>query len=279
MIRILIATIGLSFAATSSAMDFSTADALFQQRAEGLEKVMEARAAYGELAAQATGDDKLYAIGQMSRLDYVRGEILLPKSAATERKAIFKACMDNVNAISPQAFGSETEAYYTWKITCFTYWAEVATIIERGRNLGKLKKVIKGALPLTTNDSGDYVGTLEGGAIGRYIAAIYGNPGARAVGLYDIEKAKKLITEAWDANASEDRAFPEALSGADYFENVFVLSTILNEDGQTDESISELEDAIELIEELIVDDELPGGREYESKHQLERLKAKLAELS
>lgn len=281
MIRRMLAVVGLCIAASSAqAIDFSTADALFQKREEGKDKVLEARNAYASLVGQTSGADKLYAIGQMARLDYVLGEVLLPKSEKSKRKQIFSGCLDYVEGISPANYGEKTEDYYTWKLMCFAFWADSASVLERVGRVSELKGLISEALPLTTNDDGVYVGTLEGGAIGRYVGAIYGDPQAEPVGLYKPDVARKLIYEARNAASRSDRAFPEPLSGEDYFENTYTIASTLIKAGDNDTAIIELEDGIELIEDMIADGTLPKGREFEAKFILnDRLKPMLDDLN
>jgi hypothetical protein len=283
MIRSLIAVIGLSAASFAHAVpDFSAADAMFKTRSEGLAKVMQARDAYKALATTATGEDKVYAIAQMSRLDFIRGELLLVKPSegdtAAQRKAIFEECLTNVDAIKPSEFPASAEIYYTWKITCFAFWGEAAGPLERLGRVAELKALIKDGLELTTNASGEYIGTYDGGAMGRYVAAVYANPGARPVGLYKPEVALKLATAALAAGVSHDRAFPLALKGSDYYENVWVVGDVLRELGQKSEAVAKLEAGITELEERIADEELPAGREYEANFQLAKMKSLLVKV-
>jgi tetratricopeptide (TPR) repeat protein len=138
--------------------------------------------------------------------------------------------------------------------------------------------LIRDGLAATSNANGDYIGTYDGGALGRYIAGIYSNPGARPVGLYKPQDALTLVTAAYAAAPNADRAFPEALRGTDYYENVWVLGDVLRELGRKDDAIAKLQAAITELEGRIEDEDLPAGRGYEAQFQLGKLKSLLEKI-
>jgi hypothetical protein len=271
---LLISTLSTTTFASANG-DFDQADQLFAERAQGEATVLQAQAAYKKLLSKSQGADQLYAASQIARLSYYHGEVLTSRSEKDKRVSIFKSCADDIEIISPKKYGQETEAYYNWKLTCVTLWMESGRGLTSSqyRAVGNdLKTLIKKSLEFTTNDNGDYVGTYEGGAIARYVAAIYSNPNARAIGLYKPREALILINAATEADYHDSRAYPEPLSGEDYAENSFVMVKVLRENKKNSEATEYLNDAIEGLEDQQDSDELPVGRESEALHQLARLK-------
>ena len=109
-------------ASLAQAYDFTTADELFEQRAptkEGAEAISKALAAYIAALDTVTGDDKLYAVSQISRLYIYDGDMTRPESDKKARMRIFDNCLDTLKEhIHPDKVGA-TPQYYYYKVYCW----------------------------------------------------------------------------------------------------------------------------------------------------------------
>ena len=190
---------------------------------------------------------------------------------------VFDDCARNLDAINPTIIPVAAEIYYTWKITCLMFWFESANPLAQVSRVSELKGLIRDGLAATTNANNQYIGTYEGAALGRNIAAIYAFPGGRQIGLYKPEEALKLSSAALAAGLnSPDGAFPVSLSGKDYYENYWAVGNALRELGKKSEALAKIMAGINSIETRLEDDDLPARREYETIFQLQRLRDLLA---
>lgn len=248
---------------TSSAYgdaDLTEADALFARRSQGSEATKAARTAYENALPQLSNQNLVYAVSRMAQLDVYAGEILLPKSAKDQRRAIFERCHDELlPKIKPEVVG-ETAQYFYWSGTCLAFWAEAMNPIERAFKVPALKRALNGGFAQDTR--------YYGGGIKRLAAAVWSNPGARPVGLYKPEEALVKINEAL---ASE--AYPgDSNQGSSYYTNYKYKVTVLKELGRRAEALAVATTAISEIEELETANSLPAQLEPETLFELANLR-------
>lgn len=263
----------LLFAAASiaQAYDFTAADELFAQRApteEGAEAISKALAAYRSALDTVTGDDKLYAVSQISRLYIYDGDMTRPESDKKARMRIFDNCLNTLKEyLHPDKVGA-TPQYYYYKVYCLALWGKSAGPLRILVRAPALKRAISEGLKLDTR--------YEGGGLPRMVAAVYLNKKARPIGLYKPETALELVEAAIASEGVEDRAYPEILTGADIAENYYHYAEALLKNDRKDEAIEILEETITEYEELIELEALPVGREPEAEYYLEKLRERLA---
>ncbi len=262
----------LLFAVSSAAQayDFTAADELFDQRApteEGAEAISKALAAYSQALDTVTGDEKLYAVSQISRLYIYDGDMTRPESDKKARMRIFDNCLDTLKEhIHPDDVGA-TPQYYYYKVYCLALWGKAAGPLRILLRAPALKRAIREGLKLDTR--------YEGGGLPRMVGAIYLNSKARPIGLYKPTEALALIEQAIASEGVEDRAYPEILTGADVADNYYHYAEALLRNDRKAEAIEVLEQTIAEYEELIELDALPVGREPESRYYLEKLRNRL----
>ncbi len=267
---LLMSTLLLMAAANEQPYDFSTADALFAQRApteEGKEAIRRALAAYHSALDTVEGDDLLYAVSQISRLYIYDGDMTYPESAKRERMHIFDNCLATLKEyLHPDAVG-ETPQYYYYKVYCLALWGKAAGPLRVLLRAPILKRSISAGLKLDTR--------YEGGGLRRMVGAIYLNNKARPIGLYKPAEALRLLEEAIASEGVADRAYPEILTGADVSENYYHYAEALLKNGRKAEAIDILEQTIAEYEELIELEALPVGREPEARYYLQKLRDRL----
>ena len=267
LFQAVLAILVLHAATGAKAVDFSQADVLFKKRSEGVEATESARAAYESLVGAAAGAELVYAVSQIARLDIYQGEMLLPDASREERRRIFRRCYeDTAQRIKPELVGG-TPQYYFFAGTCLAFWAEVASPIERLTRVAELKRLIAGGLALDAR--------YYGGGIRRVASAVYANPMARAVGLYNPEESLRLVDEAISAEAYPGDPHP----GASYYSNHKYRTRALRELGRTTEAIEFANASLREIEELVAQGALPEGLEPETKFEMRELRELIEQMS
>lgn len=283
--RTLISTLGfgvasLAFASSALALDWSRADALFNQRATGRPAVADARQAYTSLLQQAqTKADKLRAATQLGRLAIYEGEMLLPKTARDERRSIFSQCWcadprtsglpprgtcatpGFIDQISPSRLGEAHPSYYFFHGACLSYWSEQGSLSERLAFSATIKTDIETGLGTDTR--------FEGGGIQRLKAGVQSNPATKALGFFNPTAALAAVDEA-----TASAPFPgDPLVGAEYYENWSMKASVLiqlhAEEPTGDwrnQALALLEAKIAEMDEKVADGALPVGHEPEFRH-------------
>lgn len=281
-------TLSLGLAAPALALDWSQADALFNQRKDNRAVIAQARTAYLGLLNQATTKaDKLRAVAQLGRLAVYEGEMVLPKNASADRKAVFSQCWcaqprvsgippfvsgscsspGFVDKISPAALGEEHPAYFYFHGVCLAYWGEQGTLSEKLAFTPKVVDDIEKGQTLDTR--------YEGGGIGRLAAGVYSNPAARPLGLYKPNEALELI----DAALAEQPFPGDPSNGSSYYDNWQGKASVLiqlHDDnpngGFRQQGIDMVTDKLTEMEEKIADDDLPAERSAEFHFNYKKLK-------
>ena len=247
-------------ATTSFAYDFSTADALFADREQGIDKVNEARAEYQKALSSVSGDELVYAVQKMSRLDTYHGD-LLPDGDNDSKKEIFGACLERLDSISPENVG-ETPEYYFFKATCLGLWAQANGVLE---SLQRTKELF-GYL-----DKGENLEpTFEGGGFFRIRGAVYAKlPAFNPFGpAKDLKKSKNYLERAIASEAYPGSENPDTETGEYHYNNYYYYAVTLKFLGENEEAAAVLKEAIDRIE----GGDLPVGREPETKVILGSLK-------
>lgn len=208
----------------AKAVDFSQADALFAQRAEGREKVQAARAAYQNLAAQSAkgSSDLIRATEYIARSYLYELNAYLDLNVEAQRKERKQLAADcwrkALETINPTNLGFQSPVYWYFRANCISREAEVSTALERLTNLSKLTESFDKGLAAPGGD------IYEGGGVMRVKAAVKANPEAKGIpgGLYNPEEALKLIDAAIATDAYPNNA-PGNLFCENYRRKVSVL--------------------------------------------------------
>ncbi len=209
------------FAASANlqAYDFSAADDLFTNRGEGPPTAALATQAYTTALGQTSGEDKIYAAVQIGRLALLQGVMYEKKIPVDVRKKTLDACLDAMDAIK-----SPRQEYYYFALSCIGARGKLATnLIERFIYARKMSAIQTDALKSTQDTDSRYVGGFEAGGILRVLAAVRGNPQARAVGLYNPEEALQFANAAVAARGGNYRPFKDFVSGQTYWDNHYYL--------------------------------------------------------
>jgi len=259
-------TLGLTAASLTAAADFSSADALFRQRAESYEKATQAHDAYEAMLASLQGEDLIYAVSQMARLDIYRGG-MNQGVANADKKAAFDHCMRDTAKIK----STGRQEYYYFYLACMGFRGKLGTDLERLNYGVKLRRIQPAALDASRNSSGQLLGGFEGGGILRVLSAVRANPMAKPLGLYDPQEALDFVKLALQSPERSYKPFPNPMRGEDFYENYFyeaqakVSLGIKDGDDQPVRAASRLLDAtISRLDDLEAIDELPAGREPET---------------
>jgi hypothetical protein len=258
------------------AADFSTADQLFAARAQGLAAVDAAKAEYRHQLGQVRNDqEKIYAIGQMSRLDIFVGGMLQGADVTQDvRNERLDECIGNVDQIA----ATKSQEYYYYYLSCIALRARQANMFERIK-YGLMMASIQGdALNSTKNSQGQYQGGIEGGGLLRVISAVRANTKAKPLGLYNAQEGVEFARYAVDTAKTYVRPFGE-LSGRDYFENYYYLARAEINLGMDEGSRARVEQgkqtvltALQKISDMKDFNELPPGREPETSFYEQELK-------
>jgi len=235
--------------------DFGTADALFVQRENNLEKIAQARAIYRK-ALDAKVDDRVYAMQHIGTLAYYEGELLTAEDNHKKRVEIFEQCLGDVKKISPDELGKEVPNYYLWKAACLALWGKSASSFSVAGRLDSLEKAMKKGLALDER--------FEGGGMHRLMGSVYLKsealwwiPGLSR--FYNPEKALKHIEVA-------------IKMGPQYYDAYLTKAEILKKLGRSDEGLKFLQTKKQEFEGK----RLPAGLEPESKAILQKMSEAVA---
>ena len=255
----------------ANAQDWRTAERLYAKRDTGRAAIAQARTAYKSILRQARGADAIRAVSQLGRLAIFEGEMVLPKTAHASRAAVYRDCWENVvERIKPSAESVRTRrahpAYFYFKAVCLAYWGEAIGPVRAISKAGELKETINKGRALDTR--------FEGGGIFRVGAALFSDTKARAIGLYNTNQALK------DADlALRQRAFPgDPNPGNLWFDNYQAKAMVLIRMGRKADAKRVLQVAVEEIEFLKEENELPRGRVPETEWNLRVMKRLLRSL-
>jgi hypothetical protein len=209
------------FAASASlqAYDFSAADGLFADRGAGPQSAALATQAYMEALGQTSGEEKIYAAVQIGRLASLQGVMYEGQIPLDVRKKVLESCIDSMNTIK-----SSRQEYYYFSLTCIGARGKLASnLFDKFHYARMLSGMEAAALKSTQDVNGRYVGGFEAGGILRVMAAVYGNPQAHAVGLYNPQKAFDFASAAVESGGGTYPPFKEFLSGKTYWDNYYYL--------------------------------------------------------
>lgn len=231
--------------------DFSSADTLYAQRENSLERIAEARAIYRKALSDAKGDDRVYAMQRIGALAYYEGELLTSEDNHKKRVKIFEQCLDDVKKISPEELGKEVPNYYLWKAACLALWGKSASSLSVVGHLDSLERAMRNGLALNER--------FEGGAMHRLMGSVYLKsemlwwiPGLNR--FYNPEKALKHI------NISIEM-------GPQYYDSYLTKAEILKKLGRSDEGLQFLQ----MKKREFDRKPLPYGLEPESKIILRKM--------
>lgn len=175
--------------AAYAAYDFTVADYHFGLRDGSLANVDAGLHAYADAIPFVAGDELLYAVERHSWLAYYKADALVPPNQHEARKQIFNQCLSVVDHIRPDRIGKKVEAYYFWKATCLSLWAQAAGKLSAAFRISELRSLIA---------DGQAVGTqyMKGGIL-RLAAAIYSfEPMLSWWDLYNPSKGLQLIDDS-----------------------------------------------------------------------------------
>lgn len=272
--QILISATTSAVLSTSYAADFATADALWQQRDQGIPILEQSRQAYLDVIAQGelTPEEMIHATTQLGRLAIFEGSNFHNKDSQEgidARRQLFGDCWKTyLPAINPvsnkkgslgdrtfgkaKPFSISTPNFFYWKAACMALYAEVSGTAENVVNVGRLTWTIRRGSELDT--------TYQGGGILRVHSGIISNAKAKPLGMYDPQMALQLIDTALAADP-----YPGTnVAGGEFCENYERKSLTLIELERGAEARALLEEHITTIEEAIELEELPEGREPET---------------
>lgn len=265
--RVIISLFVVMCSSAGLAVDFSAADALFQQRDNNLQAVRSAHTMYANLARGASGRDLIYAYEQMSRLRFYEG-LSLP--TRDERIATALNCVNEIEAI--KSVNNVTPvAYYYWKALCLLSWGRyneevdsIATIMRTGEMADLIEKGI-------STDA-----AYEGGGCYRLGAALYVKlPPINFFGpSQDLDRAARYVDLAMSSAAHESELDPETATG-DYFYKVYEAKARLQ---RAKRDIEGAKATIRTALARIHAGEIPVGREPETKLDEKDLNELLAEI-
>lgn len=265
--RLIISFFVLMSSLVGFAVDFSAADAMFQQRANNLPAVRSAHAMYATLARSAKGSDLIYAYEQMSRLRFYEG-LSLP--TRDERIATALKCVNEVEGI--RSVENVTPiAYYYWKALCLLSWGrynEEVDPIGTVKRSGEMADLIEKGVALDP--------TYEGGGCYRLGAALYVKlPAINFFGpSQDLNRASRYVDLAISSPAHDSELDPETATG-DYFYKVYEAKARLQRaQRDTEGAKATIHSALARIQA----GEIPLGREPETKLDEKDLNELLAEL-
>lgn len=282
-------------AAAARADIWTQADNLFAQRENDRNKIAQARTEYLTILNQVTtAGEKVRAVAQLGRLAVYEGEMLLPKTASAERKAIFGPCWcaepkvtgvpplvsgsckspGFVDKISPAAIGQNHPAYYYFRGVCLAYWGEQGSLAEKLAFTPWINDTLTEGLKLDTR--------YEGGGVERLAAGVYSNPAAKPLGLYKPAEALNLVNKALG-----EESYPgDPSNGANYYDNWQGKASVLrqlHEDtpngGYKQQAITLVTDTLTEMDDRIANDDLPAGRGAEFQFNYGKLKTHYKELT
>lgn len=240
VLRVLSAAfLGIILTSQALAFDFTHANQLFEARGNGQGAIAEARAAYTQALGQTSGDELIFAVESLSRLDYLESRIL-PDSSNDARKTILERCLSNLDKISPDKVG-KTPVYYYWKATCLARWSEANGILTSLFKTGELFGYLNDGL--TTDPR------YEGGGFDRILCSVYVKlPAFNPFGpSRNLGKAESSCEKAMGSAAYPGAKHPETATG-DYFYSINEFyAELYNAKGDNAKAVQMLDDGIQRI--------------------------------
>lgn len=216
------------------AYDFSAADAAFAGRTDAAQAAL-ARDLYSKSLASVSGDEKIYAVEQLARVDYYEGN-KTPESDDANRKKIFKRCMDSVENIKSTA--SSHPAYNYWRGLCLASWAKANGVLKSLEKAGEIIELIEKGRGVDE--------TYEGGGFFRLGAAVYLNLPPLFGG--DVNKAWDYSQKAIASAAYAGSKSPDTDTGNYYYAVYLYASQIAAKRDSKDAARAIANEAIERIE-------------------------------
>ncbi len=188
-------------------------DVLFSQRAEGFNKATDARHAYMDKVKSGTlnPQEKLYALGQVGRLDLYRG-MMAPGVSEEIQVKVFRECKEDLSLIE----NTDTQVYYYYYLSCIANLGKRVGFIEKLSLAREMKSIKPKALKLLETQV-----IYEAGGIARVIAGVSSNRQASIVGLYDVDLALEYSEKALDTEKVVLPPFDEELGGRDFLDNLY----------------------------------------------------------
>ena len=242
------------------AYDFSAADAAFAGRVDAA-KAAQARDLYSKSLATVSGDEKIYAVEQLARVDYYEGN-KTPEADASNRKIIFKRCMDSVENI--KSTSATHPAYNYWRGLCLASWAKANGVLKSLEKAGEVIELIEKGRGVDE--------TYEGGGFFRLGAAVYLNLPALFGG--DVNKAWDSSQKAISSAAYAGSKSPDTDTG-NYFYAVYLYAAQIAAKRESKDAARAI--ANEAIERFEAGDVSPD-RAPESEVNIQEIKDYLASL-
>ncbi len=257
MFRIVLILITVFNSIGALAFDFSDADKHFVKRENSQEDVKQAMELYDAALSRVSGDDLVYAVGQIAHLDYYKGDILTNSGDSTTREEIFSHCLDKVELISSSNINQEVGAYYYWKAACRAMWAQAVGT----RAMPFIKELRQNLY------RGMEVGpTYMRGGIYRIAAAVFTvDERLSWFNLYSPERSIEFIDTSLEQ--ATDIYFAYSIKA-------FALKAL----NRNDEAIQLLQEKIAALSKSINDNTLDPSYAPENKFELERMKGLLGSI-
>lgn len=220
----------------------AAAAALFERRGEGLELVRQARGAYKNLMASASGADLAILAERVARLDYYAQFLLT--DATRELVPLYEDCLATMERAAPgEARGiPENPSYYYWKSACLGLWAKYNGIVPSLRRSGEIMELLNRGRALAPS--------YEGGGFDRISAAIlfllprfnpYG-PGG------DAQLALRLMQRAQRSPPYAGEPDPASATGMYFYESFEGLHELHWAAGRRREAFDALRDALARLD-------------------------------
>lgn len=225
------------------AHDFTSADALYAHRGESQAAIDTARAAYESDLATLTGADYIYAIEQMTRLDYYVGSKLSDDGNEAARKVAYAKCMATVDKIQPgQNNVAPNPEYYYWKGSCLAQWAKANGILQSLVRSGELFDYLSKGEAIDP--------TYEGGGFWRVKGAVYAKlPAFNPFGpRRDMAQSKLLLEKAIESPAYTHTRNPDTENGHFHYNNHQYYAETLIALGDRVKAKQVIQDALDNID-------------------------------
>lgn len=224
------------------AFDFTSANALFNNRANGPQAIRSARAVYEAALPNLSGYDYIYAVEQMARLDYFEGTLLGEEGNTEARKVAYGRCMSTADLVAPSATVAANPIYYYWKGSCLAQWAKANGIIASLSRSGELLDYL---------NRGEQIDpTYEGGGFYRVKGAVYAKlPAINPFGpRRDLAQSRTLLQRAIESPAYARTTNPDTESGQFHYNNYQYLAETLIIQGDRPHARQVIQDALDNID-------------------------------
>ena len=222
--------------------DFTASNALYRNRAAGPAAIAEARAAYESALPSLTGADYIYAVEQMTRLDYFAGSLFSEDGHAEERKVAYARCMSTADKLAPSTTVASNPVYFYWKGSCLAQWAKANGILQSLFRSGELMDYL---------NRGEQVDpTYEGGGFYRVKGAVYAKlPAINPFGPHrDIAQSKTLLERAIESPAYTHTSNPDTETGHYHYNNYQYYAETLIIQGDRARARTVIQDALDNID-------------------------------